>query len=118
VIFQFNDVVNLGVCSGAFGEAGFIDAMDVVERHGLAGTVEDSGFVHVIPEAGDTILNEVFIKTAPPLASLSAGEVGEDSRAGPDDADEFTAVSFLHKMIARLSGIVRSIALVGDMGDV
>ncbi len=115
-ILQPDDVVNLGVSGGASGEARFFDAMDVIERHGLAGTVKDRGLVHVIPEAGDAILSEFFVETAPPLARLGAGEVGKDGRARPDDADEFAAIRLLHKMIARLAGVVGGIALVGEHG--
>ena len=104
--------MNLGVRGGAGGEARLFDAMDVIERHRLAGSVKDRGLVHVIPEAGNAILNELFVEAAPPVARLGAGEVRKDRRAGPDDADKLAAIRFLHEVVARLAGVVRGIALV------
>ena len=117
-ILQSDDVVNLGVSRGAGGETGLLDAMNIVERHGLARSVKDRGLVHVIPESGDAVFNEVLVEAAPPVARLGAGEVRKDRRARPHDADELAAVGFLHEVVARLAGVVRRVALVGDVSDV
>ena len=92
--------------------------MNVIERHRFAGSVEDGGLVHIVPETGYAILNELFVETAPPVTRLGASEVRKDRRSRPHDADELAAIGFLHKVVARLAGIVGSIALVGDAGDV
>ena len=39
---------------------------DVV-GHGLGGVVEDGGLVHVVPEAGDAVVNELVVEGAPPV---------------------------------------------------
>src|SRR5678815_5727722 len=60
-IFQSDDVVNLSVGRVAGGEARLLDAMNVVERHRFARSIEDRGLIHVIPESGHAILNEALI---------------------------------------------------------
>lgn len=118
LIFHAKDVVNLCVGGGAGSEAWLIDAMDAIEGHGSGGTVEYRGFVHVIPEAGNAVLNELLVEAAPPCASLGTSEVGEDRRAWPDDADEFAAVRIFYEVVACVTGVVRCVSLIGDVGDV
>ena len=72
-IFQSDDVVNLSVSRGAGGETRFLDAMNVVERHGLAGSVEDRGLIHVIPEAGDAILERSLCRGRPTSRASGRG---------------------------------------------
>src|SRR5882724_1478245 len=92
--------------------------MDVIEWHRLAGSIEDSGLIHVVPETGNAILHELLVQAAPPVTCLRAGEVRKDRRAGPDDADKLAAVRFLHEVVARRAGVVGGVTLVGGMSDV
>ena len=64
------DVVDLGVHRGAGDEARFVDAVDHVVGHGLRGIAEDGGLVHVVPEAGDAVGDELLVERAPPVARL------------------------------------------------
>src|SRR5579862_1198075 len=117
-VLQPNDVVNLGVSRGARGKSGLFDAMHGIERHGLARSVENRRLVHVVPEACYTVLHEVVVKAAPPLAGLSAGEIRKHSGPGPDDADELGAIGIFHEVVSSFARIVGRITLVGNMSDV
>ena len=99
-------------------EAGLVDAVLDVVRHGLGGDVEDGGLVHVVPEAGDAVVDEVFVERSPPFAGDLAGEVGEDRGAGPDDADVDGAVGIFDEVVAGDAGVVGGVAGVGEVGDV
>src|ERR1700692_2006188 len=70
----------------AFLEAGFGYAVLDVIRHGFGGNVEDGRLVHVVAEARDAVVQEVFVERSPPLAGDLAGELGEDRWTGPHDA--------------------------------
>ena len=65
LVLHAEDVVNLGVRGGAGGEAGLVDAVNVVERHGEGGAVEDGRLVHVVPEAGDAVLARIACRGCP-----------------------------------------------------
>ncbi len=117
-IFQSDDVVDLGVGRRPRSEAGLFDAMHGVERHGLAGSVEDRGLVHVVPESGDAILNELMVEATPPLASLGASEIGKYRRTRPHNADELAAVGLLDEVISGMACVVGLIVLVGQVCDV
>ncbi len=112
------DVVDLEVGGGAGLEAGSGDAVLDVVRHGFGGGVEDGGLVHVVPEAGDSVVEEVFVEGSPPLAGGVLGEVGEDGGAGPDGADEGGAVGIFDEVVACGAGVVGGVAGVGEFGDV
>ena len=62
------------------------DAVDYVVGHGFGGVGEDGGLVHVVPEAGYAVGDEVFVEGAEPGAGGGLREVGEDGGAGPDVA--------------------------------
>ena len=117
-IFESNDIVNLRVRGGAGHEAGLFDAVNAIEGHSLAGSVEDRGLVHIIPEAGNAVVDEILVETAPPVAGTSAGEIWKNGGAGPDDTDEFAAVGIPYEVIAGLAGVVGRIALAGGMSNV
>ena len=92
--------MNFRVCGRTSGKTGLFDAVDIIEGHSFSGSVEDCRLVHVIPEAGNSILNKLFIEPAPPVAGLGASEIGKYRRAGPHHADIFAAIGLLHKVIA------------------
>ena len=117
-ILQPDDVVNLGVRGGSCDESGPFNVVHGIQRHGLAGSVKDRGFVHVVPETGNAILNKLVVEAAPPLAGLGASEVRKNRRTRPHDTDELGAIGILHKVVARFPGVVRRVALVGGVGDV
>ena len=48
-------------------EAGAVDAVLHVVGHGFGGVGEDGGLVHVVPEAGYAVVDEVFVEGAPPV---------------------------------------------------
>ena len=96
---------------------GFVDAVDDVVGHGLGGVGEDGGLVHVVPEAGCAVGDEVFEEGAPPGAGGGLGEVGEDRGAGPDGADVILAVE-LDEVVAGFARVVGGVGLAGEVGDV
>jgi hypothetical protein len=51
-------------------EAGLFDAVLHVVGHGLWRDLEDGRLVHVVPEAGYAVGDEVFVEGAPPVARL------------------------------------------------
>src|SRR5690348_11841522 len=57
----------------------FLDAIDCIHRHRLARHVEDGGLIHVVPEAGYTIVHKLFVEPSPPVAYGLAREVWEDA---------------------------------------
>ena len=59
------DVVDLEVSGGAWSEAGFVDAVLDVVGHGLGGDVEDGRLVHVVPESGDAVVDEIACRACP-----------------------------------------------------
>ena len=85
--------------------------------HGLGGVGEDGGLVHVVPEAGYAVVDEVFVEGAEPGAGGGLGEVGEDGGAGPDGAYVVLAVEF-DELVAGDAAVVGVVALVGGVGDV
>ena len=66
-----------------------------LRQHGLEalGGVEESRFVHVIPETLDAEVGQDVILLAEPLPHLGAEKIGEIRLAGPDGGDEGSAVS-------------------------
>jgi hypothetical protein len=92
--------VDLEMIRCAFLEAGFGAAVLDVVRHSFGGDVEDSRLVHVVPEACNAVVEEVFVERSPPLASDLAGEVGEDRWTGPYDAGVDGAVGIFDEVIA------------------
>ena len=101
--------MDLQVGRGALAEAGFVDPMLYVVGHGLARTIEDRRLIHVVPEAGDAILNEVLEQTAPPLPCLRLGKVGKNRRPRPNLAHVDGAVRVLHKVVPRDPRVVRRV---------
>ena len=112
------NIVDFGMCRSPGYKSGLVDAMNGGERHGLAGTVEDGGLVHVVPEAGEAVGDELLVVRAPPGARLLLGEVGEDAGAGPDDSGEDGAVGIVDEVVSGEAGVVGRVALVGSFGDV
>ncbi len=112
------DIVDFGMCRSPGYKSGLLDAMDGSERHGLAGAVEDGGLVHVVPEAGEAVGDELLVERAPPGAGLLLGEVGKDAGAGPDDSGEDRAVGIVDEVVAGDASVVGRVALVGRFGDV
>src|SRR5258708_8775818 len=117
-ILQSNNIVNLGMRGGASHEAGFFDAVNGIQGHRLAGYVKNRGLVHIVPEAGNSVLDELLVETAPPFARLGASEIGKDRRAGPDDTYELAAIGVLYKVVTRGTGVIRDVAFAGGMSDV
>ena len=113
-VLHAEDVVDLEVGGGAGLEAGAVDAVLHVIGHGLGGIGEDGGLVHVVPEAGYAVVDEVFIEGAPPFAAALLGEVGEDGGAGPDGADIGGAVGIFDEVVAGFAGVVGGVA--GEVG--
>ncbi len=58
-VLHAEDVMDLEVGGGAGFEAGLGDAVLDVVRHGFGWGLEDGGFVHVVPEAGDAVFIEL-----------------------------------------------------------
>src|SRR4051812_5779010 len=71
------DVVNLTVSCCARLESWFVDPVFDVVGHGPTGSIEDRRLVHVVPEPGYSIMNELRIERAPPFSRALAGEVRE-----------------------------------------
>ena len=117
-VLHAEDVVDFEVGGGAGFEAGFGDAVLDVVGHGFGGDVEDGGLVHVVPEACDAFIGELFVEGAPPFAGDLAGEVGEDGWAGPDDSGVGGAVWIFDEVVADGAGVVGGVAGVGEVGDV
>ncbi len=103
---------------GALVEAGLVDTMLNIVRHGFGWGLEHRGLIHVVPESGNTFVDECLVEPTPPLPCLCLGEVREDGGARPNRAHEGRAVRILHKVVAGHSGVVRRIADVGLPGDV
>ena len=117
-ILKSDDIVNLRVRGGASHEAGFFDAVNGIQGHGFAGSVKDRGLVHIIPEAGNAVLDELLVETAPPVARAGACEIRKDSRPGPDDTYELAAIGILHEVVPRRTALIGGMASAGGMGNV
>src|ERR1700686_1086473 len=63
-IFQSHDVVNLGMRRSANGETWFFDPMAIIEGHGLAWSIKDGRLVHIVPETGNAIFDEILVEAA------------------------------------------------------
>src|SRR5258708_17358760 len=83
-ILQSNNIVNLGMRGGASHEAGFFDAVNGIQGHRLAGYVKNRGLVHIVPEAGNSVLHELLVQTAPPFAAVGSGAFGKDRKPDPE----------------------------------
>src|SRR5258708_1147402 len=116
-ILKSNDIVNFGMRRGASHEARLFDAVNGIQGHGFAWSVKDRGLVHIIPEAGNSILDELLVETPPPLTRAGAREVRKHRRAGPDDTYELAAIGVLYEMVARRTALIGGVALAGRMGD-
>src|SRR2546425_7632761 len=92
--------------------------MHGVERHGLVRTLEDSGLVHVVPEAGDAHADEFLVETAPPVASAGEREIRKNTRAGPDLADVDRAIRIFDECVVLYTRIIGRVTLVRIPGDV
>src|SRR5579862_7429870 len=117
-ILKSYDVVNFGVGCGAAQETRLVDAVNRIERHRHSRTAKDRGLVHVVPESGDTIMNKFAIESAPPLPSLRPRKIRKDGEARPHNADKLTAIGILHKMIARMAGVIRRVSLIEGVRNV
>ena len=118
-VLHAEDVVDLEMGGGARREAGLVDAVLRVVGHGLRGTTEDGGLVHVVPEAGNALVDEIWSRAMPHQSrGCFAREVGEDGFAGPHDADIDGAVGILDEVVARGAFVVGFVAGVGQIGDV
>src|SRR5580704_1025999 len=81
------DIVNLEVVCRTRLEAPLINPVLHIIGHGHFGSVKDRRLVHVIPEPGYAVMNELRIERAPPFARALACEVGKHRRSRPDLAD-------------------------------
>src|SRR5882757_7420769 len=71
-------VVDFQMRGSAFLEARLVDAMLNIVRHGLGGGFEHRGFVHVVPESSNPIVNKRLVEGSPPLPCLCPGEIRKD----------------------------------------
>ncbi len=109
-VLHTKNVVDLKVGRGALAEAGFVDPMLDVVWHRLARAIENRRLIHVVPEAGDAILNEILEESAPPLPCLRLGKVGKDRGPRPNLAHVDRAVRVLHKVVPRNPRVIRRVA--------
>src|SRR5216683_4888518 len=117
-VFHSVDIVDLEVVRCARLETWLVDPVLDVIGHGPPGSVEYRRFVHVVPESGNSVMNELCIERAPPFARGLACEVREHGRSGPDLADIDRVVGILYEVVACNAAIVWSIMRVGEIGDV
>src|SRR5258708_4510341 len=75
---------------------------------------QDAGqrrLIHVVPDASHSEVQVISIEAAPPRARILAGEVRENTLAGPDLTQEVLPIGIAHKEIALGSLIVDNVAL-------
>src|SRR5579871_6075317 len=101
-----------------WSETGLINPMLHIIGHRLVRSIKDGWLVHVIPEAGDTIMNKVRIQRAPPFTDAVPGEIRKHGWSGPNLANVHTAVGLLHKMIACHPAVIRCVICIREMRDV
>src|SRR5258705_4759648 len=94
---------------GALLESGFGDAVLNVVRHGFGRHVEDSGLIHVVPEAGNTVVEKVLVERSPPLAGDLTSELGEDRWTGPYDAGVDSPVGILNEVVPSGTAVIRGV---------
>ena len=112
-VFHAEDIVN-----GAMIERrAVVEAMNIVERHGFGKSLESRRLVHVIPEAGDSHVDEILVEAAPPIAHARQREIRKDAVAGPDYADIHRAVWSFDEDIVFDTGIVGRIAVARILFD-
>jgi hypothetical protein len=109
--------MDLRVHRGTASEAWFIDSVFDVVGHRLGGIGKDGGFVHIVPESGNSVGDKFFVKRAPPVARRFLGEVRKNGRTRPDRADVILPL-LLNEVVSCFAGIVRSIVLVGGVSYV
>src|SRR6266571_5296314 len=76
-----------------------VKAVNRIEGHGLVFAEENRWLVHVVPETANSIGDKVCVKTAPPLAHLCAGEIGEHTVAGPHFAHVYRTIRILYEIV-------------------
>ena len=81
------DVVDLGVGRVARRKIVAVDPVDVVERHGLGRRLEHRRLVHVVPEAGEAVVDEILVERRPTRrASLLRVKSGKTDGPGQTGA--------------------------------
>src|SRR4030088_3593679 len=103
------DIVDFKVARYAWLETRLVNPVLDVIGHGPLWSVEYGRFVHVIPESGYSVMNELCIERAPPFARALAGEVREDGWPRPDLADVDRVVGVLYEVVPCNAAIVWSI---------
>src|SRR5262245_61006607 len=79
--------------------------MTIALRHGLGWHAEDRRFVHVVPDAVDTLPEQALVQRSPPRPYRLAREVWERARARPHLALILSSISGLDEA-ALLSPLV------------
>src|SRR6185437_7174498 len=110
------DIVDLGMGGIARREIVAVDTMDDVERHRLQ-IVEHCWLVHVVPEAGDAVIDKLAEVRPPPIARFCVSEVGEDRWPRPDLPHKNRAIRVMDEMVARNAAIIWRIALLRRICD-
>ena len=86
-----------------------VEAVNVIERHGLVRALKHGRLVHIIPKSGDSHTHKVAIEAAPPVAHARKREIGKDARPRPHGPNVIGAVRIFHEGIDLFARIVRPI---------
>src|SRR5258708_38152579 len=84
----------------------------------LPGPSKTEGSFISFQKAGNAVVDELLVETAPPVARAGAREIGKDRRAGPDDTYELAAIGILYEVVPRRTGVIRGVTFTGGMSDV
>ena len=112
------DVVNLRMGRVARGEVVTVDPVQIIERHGLGRRFEHRWLVHVVPEAGKPVGDEILVQAPPPVAAGAAREVGKHGWSRPHGRDVERTVRLADEMMTGEARFERRIALVRRISDV
>ena len=72
--------------------------------------IEQSRFVHIVPEAFDPGFQQRRIETAEPAADILPQEIRETAAPGPDGGNEVGAVLFFAEGVPGFAGVIRGVA--------
>src|ERR1035441_8285947 len=95
--------MNLKMICHPRSKSRLIDAVLYIVRHGLRRNQEHGRFIHIVPEPGYPLRDEIGIQRSPPFAGSLLGEIGKDCLAWPDHAHEGRTIRILDEMIDRKS---------------
>src|SRR5262249_55128806 len=89
-----------------------------VERQRASGCVEQRGFVHVVPDAGDPDVGKCFVERTPPFTRRWPAEIRKDAHAGvdvrvrgPDRTFKNGSVRIFDEMISGDAAVVGRVTL-------